>query len=80
MYESQQAPDPHGLRPLLTDPPLLLCLLSEAVHLGCLPGTDAAQLARSSGPKRKPSGQSVIEMLAHSQYVSMFTSTALVLS
>ena len=43
----QHAPDPQGSRPLLTDPPLQLCLLAEAAQLGCLPGPEAAQLARS---------------------------------
>ena len=55
---SMQAPDPQGLRPLLTDPSLHLCLLAEAAQLGCLPGLEAAQLARSPGRKQKPSGES----------------------
>ena len=33
-------------------------LLPEAAQLGCLPGPETAQLARSSGWKQKPSGQS----------------------
>ena len=44
MYEYQQALDPQGSRPLLTDPPLQLCMLPEAAQLGCLPGPEAAQL------------------------------------
>ena len=47
-----------GSRPLLTDPPLQLCLLPEVAQLGCLPRPEAAYLARSPGRKQKPSGQS----------------------
>ena len=47
-----------GSRPLLTDPPLQLCLLPEVSQLGCLPRPDAALLARSPGRKQNPSGQS----------------------
>ena len=45
----QQTPDPRGSQPLLTDPPPQMGLLPETAQLGCLPGTETAQLARSSG-------------------------------
>ena len=57
-HYQQQAPEPQGSWPPLTDPPLQLFLLPEVTHIGCLPGPEAPWLARSLVRKQKPSGQS----------------------
>ena len=41
-HQQQQAPDPHGSRPLPTDPPLQLCLLPEAAQRAYWPTPKAA--------------------------------------
>ena len=58
LKHQQQAPDPQGSRPLLSDPPLRLCLLLEVAQLGCLPGPEAAEVARSPGRNEMLSGRS----------------------